>query len=93
MTKPFSWRPREDYVVFQRINRGETHSGIHVPDDSLEGVDHVVVAIGPKVVDLKVGDKIIALGKLGADYGEVPEHKKHFLTKATNVVLVFEEVS
>ncbi len=82
--------PRNDYVVFRRVQRGTTLKGIHMPDKSLEGIDHVVEAIGPKVEDLKVGDKVLILGKLGEDYGELPNQKGLYLTRQNNIAIVME---
>lgn len=82
--------PRNDYVVFKRHQRGTTLKGIHMPDKSLEGIDHVVIAIGPKVEKLAIGDKVLILGKLGEDYGELPNQKGLYLTKCNNVAVIFE---
>ncbi len=82
--------PRNDYIVFLRKLRGQTPEGIHLPDKSLEGMDHIVVAMGPDVKGLDVGDKILILGKINEDYGPVPNMKNHFLTKQNNVCLIYE---
>ncbi len=83
--------PRNDYVVFKRVKRGRTITGIAVSDQAVEGVDHVIVVIGPKVQELKEGDKVLILGTLGQDYGQIPGSKDLFVTKESNVVLIYEE--
>lgn len=81
--------PRNGYVIFRRIQVGHTPSGILTPDASIEGVTHVVEAVGPDVKDLKVGDKILVIGVHKQDYGELPNLKNLFLTPQANVALVY----
>ena len=83
-------KPRNDYVCFKRVQRGQTLKGIIMPDRSLEGIDHVITAVGPKVEGLAVGDKVLMLGKLGEDYGQLPNMKDMYLTRESNVALVLE---
>ena len=82
--------PRNDGVIFERVKRGQTPSGIIMPDKSLVGVDHVVRAIGPKVEGLKVGDKVMVLGSIGADYGQLANKKGWFFTREANVAYIYE---
>ncbi len=83
-------RPRLDYVVFKRVLRGQTSAGIHIPDKSLEGMDHVIIAVGPDVEGLAVGDMVLILGEINKDYGPIPNMKNHYLTKQSNVCLIYE---
>ena len=82
--------PRNDFVIFERVKRGQTPSGIIMPDRSLEGIDHIVRYIGPDVKDLKPGDKVMVMGGPGQDYGQLPNLKNFFLTKQANVAYVYE---
>lgn len=80
--------PRNDYVLFRRVNLGETPAGIKVPEGSIEGIKHVVVACGPDVKDLKQEDEILVIGQIKVDYMFLPNSKDLLLTKQANIVMV-----
>lgn len=84
-------KPRNDYVVIRRVTRGKTPSGIAVADWSIEGVDHVVQHVGPKVEHLKPGDTVLMIGAKGEDYAFLPNSKGLLIIKEANVVLVYGE--
>lgn len=82
-------QPRNDYVIIEVVNRGETPSGISVSAYSLEGKDYFVHAKGPAVEHLEVGDKVLAIGTLGEDYAYLPNSSTLFMVKQANIPLVF----
>ena len=83
--------PRNDFVLFRLVDR-QMVRGVYVPQVSAQGKERVIEAIGPKVEDLKVGDKVFVIGEVGVDVVALPNDKDLYLTKQINVVLVVEEV-
>ena len=68
-------RPRKDFAILRKIPRGQSVGGVHVPETSKEGNRTIVVAIGPDVLDLQVGDEVICGGPtLTAEFYPIPEH-------------------
>ena len=86
------YRPRNDYCLIRRDTLGRTPSGIAVGDETLEGIEHVVVAKGPDVVDLEIGDKVMMIGSKGEDYAFVPRERNLLVIKQANIILVYKEV-
>lgn len=84
-----NYRPRNDFVLYRVVNRG-MHRGVVMPDRAAQGKDHVVVAVGPKVVDLKPGDHVKVIGTPGQDVVPLPDDSSLFLTREQNVVLVVD---
>ena len=87
MTETANYRCRGDFVLFRIIDRG-IHRGIAMPNIAAQGKDKVVIAIGPKVEDLKVGDKVLVIGQPGQDVVQVPTEPNLFLSREANIVLV-----
>ena len=85
-----NYRCRNDFVLIRVINKGQAH-GLAMPDKSAEGKERVVEAVGPKVDNLKVGDKVFVIGSMNQDVISLPGERDLFLTRETNVVLVVEE--
>lgn len=83
-------RPRNDYVLVEIIEVGETDSGIALPQISIEGKEFHIRAIGPKVEDLTVGDKVLMKGRQGAEYYPLPGSNKLLVIQEQHVVLVYE---
>lgn len=54
--------PRHDNVVIRKVARGESVGGVALPETSQEGIRFIVVAVGPEVKDLNVGDEIVPGG-------------------------------
>lgn len=75
------YKPRGDRVLIRRVQVGETDSGIAVPDASIEGFYHVVEAIGPKVEELDVGDKVLLVGTQNVHYAFVPNSRDLIVTR------------
>ncbi len=88
----FKFIPRNDFVLFRLVDR-QMVRGVYVPQISAQGKERIIEAIGPKVEDLKVGDKVFVIGQMGEDVVALPNDKDLFLTKQTNVVLIVEETT
>ncbi len=82
-------QPRGDFVIIRVVPRGETPGGIAVSESSLEGQDHIVVAKGPKVEDLEVGDVVMMTGQKNVDWSMIPKQKALLIIRESNVVLKF----
>lgn len=83
--------PRNDFCVVRAVKIDLTKGGLAMPDSAVQGYDHIIVAVGPKVEDCKPGDKVMITGKHGVDYAFIPSCKDLFVIRQDNVVLVFEE--
>ena len=81
------YRPRGDFVIYKVVDKGQVR-GIAMPDAAAEGKQRVVVAKGPKVENLEVGDIILTCGQPGVDLTRLPEEHDLFITREANVVLV-----
>ena len=84
------YRPREDFVLFALVDKGMMGSLI-APGISAQGKERIVVAVGPKVEDLKVGDKIFVIGAVGESVIELPFEQSVYMTRQANVCLIVEE--
>ena len=84
------YRPRNDYVLIRTTQAGISKTGLAFPDISLQGKEHIVHAVGPAVEGLKVGEKVLMVGKMGEDYAYLPNSKDLFIIKQANIVLVYE---
>lgn len=85
--EPVKYRCRGDFVLFRHVDLG-THRGLAMPNVAQQGKENVVVAIGPKVENLEVGDKVLVIGTLGVDSVRVPTEQNLYMTRETNVALV-----
>ena len=81
------YRPRGDFVIYQVRDRGLV-KGLQMPDKAAEGKERIVVALGPEVKDLELGDVILTCGQPGVDLTMIPEEHNLYLTRQANVVLV-----
>lgn len=84
-------RPRLDFVVIRISNRGVSAGGVVIPDVSKAGKVKIVVAVGPDVEDLKVGDSVEVLGTVGEAAAFLPDQPDTFLTRQSNVAIVYED--
>jgi hypothetical protein len=73
-------KTRNEFVLVKIITKGETTTGIALPDASQEGKDYIVMAIGPKVEDLDVGDKIMVIGQANSTFAFLPSSNELFIT-------------
>ena len=83
------YKPRNDFVLYRIVDRGSVR-GLAMPQRIQQGKDIIIIAIGPKVEGLKVGDCVLAIGTKGQDLVEVPNESKLYLTREQNVVVVIE---
>ena len=81
------YQPRGNFVVFQQRNKG-TLRGVAIPDRAAEGKELVVIAIGPDVEDLAVGDLVLVIGAVGVDTITLPNERDLYMTRETNVALI-----
>lgn len=81
------YRPRGDFVIYQVRDRGLV-KGLQMPDSAVEGKERIVVALGPEVKDLELGDMVLTCGQPGMDLTKLPEEVDLYLTRQANVVLV-----
>mgnify|MGYP001558056617 CR=1 FL=1 len=86
------YKPRGDFVLFRLVDKGKLGS-IMTPQISEQGKERVVLAIGPKVEGLLVGDRVFVIGTVGQDVVRLPSEVDVFLTREANVVLIVEEES
>lgn len=70
------------------MNVGMSDGGVVIPDISTHGKQRVIVAVGPKVEDLKAGDRVFIIGTPGQDFSQLPNFQDLFITRQENVVLV-----
>lgn len=83
-------QPRNDFVLFRIVNLGAIRK-IAMPDQAVQGKERIVVAVGPKVEGLAVGDKVYVIGSMGQDVIPFPGERDLYLTKEANVALVERE--
>lgn len=80
---------REDFVLIQ-IQQGPQKL-IAFPQQSREGKRNVVLAKGPKVENLEIGDRVQSLGspdQQGVTYVFLPGRNDLFVTRQSNVCIV-----
>src|SRR4051794_23877577 len=89
--KGFRYRPRGDFVIYRVRDRGVSAGGVALPDIAVEGKERVVVAMGPKVEDLAVGDVVVTTGQIGVDVSYLPDEKDLLITREANIAYVIEK--
>lgn len=82
--------PRNEFILFRFVDKGHLRT-LAMPGIASQGKERVVVAVGPNVEGLKVGDKVLVIGEIGVDVIPLPNDNKLFLTKQQNVALIIEE--
>jgi co-chaperonin GroES (HSP10) len=83
-----TYRPRNDFVVLEIVKRGKSRGGVVLPEKSRESTTTFVVAVGPKVEDLEVGDQVLAIGTPNQDIISLPREKDVVVTREANCILV-----
>lgn len=81
--------PRNDFVLVRIINLGKSEKGILMPDGSQIGKKLVVEAIGPDIMDLKVGDSVLM--SQSSDTFPLPGHNDLFAVKQEAIAMVVDE--
>ncbi len=82
---------REDFVLIRLVDTGRV-GRVAVPQISSQGKRLIVVAIGPKVENLKVGDSVLSIGQVGVDAAQLPNDNDLFITKQSNIALIIKDV-
>lgn len=77
--------PRNDFVLV-RLSTVASNGGLILPQMSDQGMKWEVVAIGPKVEDLIVGDEVQMIGTQGEDLLRLPREKDLYISKEANVI-------
>lgn len=90
MNEELVYRPRNDFVVVRETHT-EILDGLAMPQTSMEAKRWHVVAIGPKVEGLAVGDRVLMTGKVGEDWSPIPGAKGLAVIREGNVVLIIGE--
>lgn len=83
-------KPRNNCCVIQK-RTVDKRGSMYMPQQSIEGMEFVVVAVGPKVKDLVQGDKVLCTGVKGEDYAYLPGSNDLFIIKQENILLRFGE--
>lgn len=84
-----TYTPRNDFVVFSMTDN-QVLKGLVMPQTSEESKVRHVVAIGPKVKDLNIGDEVLVAGQVGSDVVSLPGEKGLYLTREQNVILIVQ---
>lgn len=83
--------PRNDFVVYRTVLKTSFGTGnLTVPQNSPQAKHHYVEAIGPDVVNLSIGDKILVIGSPGS-LAPLPHDPYLFITRQENIVMVVVE--
>lgn len=85
--KTVPYRCRGDFVLYRMVNKGIVN-GVVMPDIASQGKERVVVAVGPKVEGLNVGDVILVIGTPGEDLVQLADERDIWMTREANVALV-----
>ncbi len=90
ITDRVDFQCRNDTVLVRIIDKGELR-GIAIPEISIEGKEFHVIAKGPKVEGLEVGDKVLMTGVKNATYFVLPFARDLILVRQDDVVLVLKD--
>ena len=83
------FKPRNDFALIRVTQLGSV-GGIAVPDTAVQGKQFTVEAVGPKVEDLMVGDKVLMVGsQQTGDWSFLPNHRDLIIIREANIVLVY----
>ena len=92
-------RPRNDWVLL-KVSKVKIGS-LTMPDNTSEGNRNTVVALGPDVVDLKIGDVVEArmstnsglptLMQIPDDDASVTKQEMLMMVRQEQIVLVYDE--
>ena len=82
---------RNDGVILKITDRGTSDSGLVIPQISVESKKFTVVAMGPQVTDLELGDECLPRGTVGAEYFPLPFANDLIFLDEKNVVVVMKK--
>jgi hypothetical protein len=84
------YKPRNDFVIVRR-ETVDTIKGLYMPEQAAQGKRWCVVAVGPKVEDLKPGDYVLMIGSSQEqNWMPLPEDQDLLITRESNVVLKYK---
>jgi NADPH:quinone reductase-like Zn-dependent oxidoreductase len=83
--------PRGSRVLIKMRMRDEIN-GVRVPERSVEAKVFTVVAIGPKVEHLNVGDRVMMTGQQKVDWDYLPGSHEMLIIDEANVLCVLNDV-
>ena len=89
MTKTYI--PRNDCVLLRLEHADLSKGGVVIPEKSSEGWKWSVVAIGPKVEDLEVGNRVEVCGEVGKEIARLPGDEKLYVVREMYIILVVRE--
>lgn len=82
--------PRNDIVLLRKQKITARDSGLVMPDQADEGWAVFVEAVGPKVKELKPGDRVMALASEAGGMARVHGERDLWITREDNIMLVLE---
>ena len=85
--QPCKYRCRGDFILYRIVNKGVVN-GVVMPDIAQQGKERVVIAVGPRVEGLSVGDVIMCIGTPGEDLVQLAEERDIWMTREANAALV-----
>lgn len=88
VTDKVNFKCRGDWVLLRIIQREESEGGVALPQIGDSGKENVVIATGPKVEHLKVGDKVLAVGGLNVNMFQLPRHNDLVVAKEEAVAII-----
>jgi hypothetical protein len=91
MSDELTYKPRNDFVVVRVSTQDTNFAGIALPQISASAKQFHIVAFGPDVKDLSIGDRIIIVAKQGeGDYYPIPQSKDLIVLRQAYIALVVE---
>lgn len=86
-----NYRPRNDYCIVRLETITENKFGMAIPISSNEAKKWIIHAVGPDVKDIKPGDVVQLMGKVGEDLAVLPREKDLYISRQANILYVVEE--
>lgn len=87
------YHPRHDFCLVRIKAVGESEGGVHLPVSSAAGKEFVIVSVGPEVVGLKKGDKVIIVARAGeGDYYPMPRDPDLIAVKEKYLAFTVQEI-
>ncbi len=90
--RPTGITPRKNQVIVRILIKDE-YRGIKLPQNSPEGKLYVVVAIGPEVKNLNVGDEVLITARVGQEWQLIPGEPELVFNIEEHVPLIITPVS
>lgn len=87
-----AYRPRKGFVICRCVQAASA-GGVALPDRAVDSKVNYVVAVGPDITDIKVGDRVMVASGGGGAYAKLMDEKELYITPQENVLLVWEEAA